>query len=69
MPTILEGMVVFVAIEAKLPVVSEGISTRLKEAAPKGRVVCLKRGLNVENFCIMVLFQWPAVRYVVKPRV
>ena len=52
----LEGMVVFVAVEAKPPVFSEGISARYKEPTPKGRVVCLKQGLNGENFCIMMLF-------------
>ena len=52
----LEGRVVFVAVEAKTPVLSEGLSARSKEAAPKGRVICLKRGINGKNFCIMMLF-------------
>ena len=58
MPTMLEGVFVFVAVEAKPPVCSEGISASggRKEVAPKGRVVCLKRGTNGKIFCIMMLF-------------
>ena len=52
----LDGMVVFRAVDGKPPVFLEGISARWKEAAPKGRVICLKRGLNGETFCIMMLF-------------
>ena len=52
----LEGMVVFVAVEAKPLDLSEGINARRKEAAPKGRVVGLERGLNSETFCMMMLF-------------
>ena len=49
MPAMLEGLVVFVAVEAKPPGFSEGISARRKEAAPKERIVCLKRDINDEQ--------------------
>ena len=51
----LEEMVVFVAVEEKPPVFSEGISARLNETAPKERVVYLKRGINGENCCRIML--------------
>ena len=49
MPTKLEGMAVFVAVQATPPFFSEGISARRKKAALKGRVVCYKRGTNNEK--------------------
>ena len=54
----LVGVVVFVTVEAKPPVFSEGISTSggRKETGPKGRVACLKRGTDSETFGIMMLF-------------
>ena len=54
----LEGVAVFVADEEKPLVFSEGITASggYKEAIPKGRVVCLKRGTNGKNVFIMMLF-------------
>ena len=52
----LEGMVVLVEVEAKPPVLSDHFSARLMEAASKGRVVWLKRGINGETVCTMLLF-------------
>ena len=51
MPTMIEGMVVFLAVEAESPVFSEGIITSggREEVAPKGWVVFLKRGTKCES--------------------
>ena len=58
MSTVLEGVVVSLAVESKPPVFSEGISASggWKEAAPKGRAVFLKRGTSGETFWIMSIF-------------
>ena len=47
----IEGMVVFLAVEAESPVFSEGIITSggREEVAPKGWVVFLKRGTKCES--------------------
>ena len=56
--TVAQGVTVFVTVEAMTPVFSErgGAGGRREEAAPDGRVVCLKRGTNSGNFCTVFFF-------------
>ena len=53
-----ERVRVFMVIQVSSPVFSEesGAGGRREKGAPEGRVVCLERGANGENLCIMMSF-------------
>ena len=71
MPAVSERVRVYVAIQAMPPVFSEdsGEGEGREKDAPERRVVGLKRGANVKNLCIMMLFEGPAFGRVISPRV
>ena len=54
--TIFDGVGIFVTVEAMTPVLSEGSGAGggREKAAPEGRVLGLKRGINNENLCIVM---------------